>query len=359
MLRPFGWQAVVTDWQFAPIVTGIVVVFAALYLWGVVRVARRHPARPWPAWRTGMFLGGLAVVVLATESGIGTYDDLLFWDHMVQHLMLIMIAPPLLIFGQPVTLLLHASCNPVHSWTKRLVRSRVVSFLTWPVFGCAAYAIAVTGAHLTGLANLVETNQVVHNAEHALFLIIGYLFFLPILGQEPIRWRLSYPVRLLILVLVMPVDTFTGLMLGYGSAGTPGIPTGPRPAWAPAALSDLHTGGAVMWIAGDGIMFGLMMLVFIKWSTDDRAASSGHGWLEAARRASLAGLVEGRHAPGAAAEVGAVSAEGAAGQGVGPAPAGPTAVSWDQRGGIDDDEHLAAYNAFLARLNEAESGRKQ
>ena len=361
MLRPFGFQAVVTVWQFAPIVTAIVVIFAALYIWGVVRVARRHPARPWPAWRTGMFLGGLAVVVLATESGIGSYDDVLYWDHMVQHLMLLMVAPPLLIFGQPVTLLLHASRNPLHNWAKRLVRSRVASFLTWPVFGCAAYAIAVLGAHLTGVANLVESNQVVHNAEHALFLVIGYLFFLPILGREPIRWRLSYPVRFIILVLIMPVDTFTGLMLGYGSPGTPGIPQGPAPAWAPAPLSDLHTGGAVMWIGGDGIMFGLMMLVFLMWSLDDRAATSGHGWLEAARRASMAGLVAGQHGPGAAAGGPAVSAEGstvgAAGGAVG--AAGTAAVSWDDRRGIDDDEHLAAYNAFLARLNEAETGRNQ
>lgn len=52
MLRPFGWQAVVAVWQFAPVVTGAVVVAAGLYLWGVRRVARRHPARPWPAWRT-------------------------------------------------------------------------------------------------------------------------------------------------------------------------------------------------------------------------------------------------------------------------------------------------------------------
>ena len=66
-----------------------------------------------------------------------------------------------------------------------------------------------------------------------MFLIVGYLFFLPILGSEPIRWRLSYPVRFVILVLVMPVDTFTGLLLGYGTAGTPGVPDGPRPAWAP------------------------------------------------------------------------------------------------------------------------------
>src|SRR5580704_8377246 len=166
MLRPFGLSAVFTVWQFAPIVTAAVVILAGLYLWGVVRVAHRHPARRWPAWKTGMFLGGLAVVVLATESGIGSYDNVLFWDHMVQHLMLIMVAPPLLIFGQPITLLMHASRNPLHTWAKRILRSRVASFLTWPVFGCVAYTAAVIGADLTDLANAVEYDQMVHNTEH-------------------------------------------------------------------------------------------------------------------------------------------------------------------------------------------------
>ena len=196
MLRPFGWQAIVTVWQFAPVVTAAVVLAAGLYLWGVVRVARRHPARPWPAWRTGMFLGGLAVVVLATESGIGSYDDVLFWDHMVQHLMLIMVAPPLLIFGQPITLLLHASRNPLHTWAKQVVRSRVASFLTWPVFGFAAYAAAILAAHLTSFATLVETDETLHNAEHVLFLVVGYLFPAhPRQRADPLAAELPGPVR--------------------------------------------------------------------------------------------------------------------------------------------------------------------
>ena len=106
---------------------------------GVLRVRRRHPARPWPLYRTALFLGGLAVVVIATESGIGSYDDVLFWDHMVQHLLLLMVAPPLLVTGQPATLLLHASRNPLHTWTKKVLRSRVVAGLTWPPFGVALY----------------------------------------------------------------------------------------------------------------------------------------------------------------------------------------------------------------------------
>src|SRR5580704_11610011 len=329
MLPPFGLAAVLTQWRFAPIVTGCAVIAVGLYCWGVIRVARRHPARPWPAWRTSVFIAGIAVIVLATQSGIGAYDDVLFYDHMVQHLMLLMVAPPLLIAGQPLTLLLHASRNPLHTWAKRFLRSRLANFLTWPVFGAVAYALAVLAAHLSAIANYVDQNQLAHNAEHALFVLIGYLFYLPILGHEPIRWRLSYPVRFVILVLLMPVDTFTGLALGYGSASSPGVPTGPRPAWAPSPVSDLHLGGAVMWVGGDGIMFVLMMLVFLMWSTDERTAMSARSWFERARQENLATLVASQQ-----------PAERAA---------GPVSAVAGERGSdgrsIDDDEHLAAYNA--------------
>ena len=334
-LPPFGWQQVLGRWEFSPVVTALSVALAAAYLAGAWRVARRHPARPWPWWRTAMFLGGLAVVVLATESGIGAYDDVLFWDHMIQHLMLIMVAPVLLVLGQPVTLLMHASRNPLHTWVKRAVRSRVVTWLTWPPLGVAGYALTIAGTHLTGLMNLVVTNPALHAAEHALYLVVGYLFFLPLLGREPIRWRVSYPVRLLVLFLTMPVDTFTGLALGYSN--TPMAGTGPRPAWAPGAISDLHAGGAVMWIGGDGIMFVLMLVVFLGWSRDGQLAAGGRSWLESARRASFTGLTGSGQQSAATASV-------------------PARQQRDEAT-IDDDEHLAAYNAFLARINAAERDR--
>ncbi len=188
-LPPFGLLQVVTRWQFAPVVTGFVMVAAALYLWGVLRVRRRHPARPWPLWRTALFLGGLAVVVIATQSGIGRYDDVLFWDHMILHLLLIMVAPPLLVVGQPITLALHASRNPLHTWVKKAVRSRVVSALTFPPFGAVLYLATIVGTHLTSFENVVLTDPAVRNAELALYLIAGYLYFLPLIGQEPVRWR--------------------------------------------------------------------------------------------------------------------------------------------------------------------------
>jgi cytochrome c oxidase assembly factor CtaG len=321
-------------WQFAPIVTAFVVLAGGLYLWGVLRVRRRHPARPWPATRTALFLGGLAVVVIATQSGIGSYDDVLFWDHMVQHLLLLMVAPPLLVVGQPVTLLLHASRNPVHTWTKKLLRSRVVTAITWPVFGTALYVGVIVGTHLTGFMNLVLANQTVHNAEHALFLVAGYLYFLPLLGREPIHWKVSYPTRIFLLFIAMPVDAFTGLALGSeGSNPFPNLAVG-RPSWAPSPLDDVHIGGAVMWVGGAGLMFVLLLTVFFAWSRET-SSDGGLGWLEVARRANFA------------AQVGSPQ-EAAASRGV-PAQAAPVS---DTESLDDDDEHLAAYNAYLARLNQ-------
>src|SRR5580700_4494866 len=332
-LPPFGLVQVVTRWQFAPVVTGFVVVAAGLYLWGAARVRRRHPVRPWPLWRTGLFLGGLAVVVIATQSGIGSYDDVLFTDHMIQHLLLIMVAPPLLVVGQPATLLLHASRNPLHTWAKKALRSRVMTAVTWPPFGAALYLSVIVGTHLTSFMNLVLTNGAVHDGEHALYLVAGYLYFLPLVGREPIRWRVSYPTRIFLLFLAMPVDAFTGLVLGSeGTNPFPGLAQG-RPAWAPAPVSDVHIGGAVMWVGGAGLMFAIMMTVFFAWSREKRS-DGGLGWLEAARRTNFATVVGAPHKD-----------QVSPGRGV-PQPAGSADDS------VDDDEHLAAYNAYLARLNQ-------
>ena len=98
--------------------------------------------------------------------------------------------------------------------------------------------------------NLVMEDSNVHDAEHALFLVVGYLYFLPLIGHEPIRWKVSYPVRLFLLFMAMPVDAFTGVVLGSeGSVPWSAMASAPRPSWAPSAVDDLHTGGAVMWSA--------------------------------------------------------------------------------------------------------------
>ena len=278
-----------------------------------------------------------ASLVLATQSGIGTYDDMLFWDHMIQHLMLIMIAPPLLVAGRAHHPAAARQQEPAAHMGEEVLRSWPVHWLTWPVFGVVAYSATIVGTHLTSFMNLVETNDAVHNAEHVLYLVVGYLYFLPLVGREPIGWRLSYPLRLFLLFIVMPVDAFTGVVLGSESS-PPFTSSEPR-SWGPSTLEDVHMGGAVMWIGGAAIMFVLIMLTFFAWSRE-RRPSAGMGWLETARRVNLADQFA----------EGAGGAAGAAGAAPGARPA-PRIVNVDE-----DDEQLAAYNAYLARINGPASG---
>jgi cytochrome c oxidase assembly factor CtaG len=72
---PLTMRSALATWQLAPFVSAMLAVAGAGYLIGVWRVGRRHPARPWPAGRTLAFLLGLAVIVVATQSSIGAYDD--------------------------------------------------------------------------------------------------------------------------------------------------------------------------------------------------------------------------------------------------------------------------------------------
>ena len=308
-------------WQFAPVVSAALLLLAAAYLAGVWRVARRHPARPWPAWRTLVFLGGLGVIAVATQSSIGAYDDVLFSDHMVQHLLLIMIAPVLLVLGRPVTLLLHSAGNPVHTWVKRAVRSRIVTGLTWPPAVTVLYGAVVAGTHLTPLMNLVVENDAVHDAEHALYLVTGYLFFLPVLGSEPIRWRVPMAGRYLMLLVTMPLDTAVGVLLmiaphemfpAYSRAGR---------TWGPSLVADLHAGGVIMWVGSDSIMTVLALAVAVAFVRDPRQASLLGRWAEGTRRSVLL--------------------RGMASAGI-TMPGGRA---------IDDDAHLAAYNAYLGTLS--------
>src|ERR1700744_1086477 len=125
----------------------------------------------------------------------------------------------------------------------------------------------------------------------------------------------------------MPVTTFTGVVLG-SYATDPFPPMAPRN-WGPSTLSDIHDGGAEMWVGGAAIMFVLIMTVFFGWTRETRP-SGGMGWLETGRRANLAARVE---------------------EAVPEAVASKNSHPSHDASIDEDEEHLAAYNAYLSRIN--------
>jgi cytochrome c oxidase assembly factor CtaG len=330
---PLTLHTLFTQWEFAPVVTVLLAITAVGYLVCVWRVRRDHPARPWSPVRTASFMAGLGVIAIATQSSIGAYDDVLFSMHMWQHLLMLMVTPPLLLAGHPVTLLLHASRNPVHTWVKRAVRSKVASVLTFPLVGLVLYTTVVVGTHLTSFMDLSLTHPALHQAEHVLYLVAGYLYFLPLVGHEPIRWRLSFPAQLFLLAVVMPVDTFTGVVLTQTDHVMFPAYEGRRD-WGPSLIGDLHDGGAIMWIAGDGIMFVLILLLFVSVLRGRLQIDAGR-WVEGVRARRFTELA----ASGSAMVVDTADIDAASGS-------RRDATTTDE-----DDRHLDAYNDYLARLN--------
>ncbi|MGH3322234.1 MAG: cytochrome c oxidase assembly protein [Streptosporangiaceae bacterium] len=336
-LPPLTSSTLLGQWMFTPVATALILVAAVLYTTGVYKVARRHPSHRWPWHRTLSFFVGLAVVAVSLQSAIGVYDDTLFWIHMVQHLLLIMVAPAFLVSGKPVTLLLHASRNPVHRVTKRVIRSWPVTLLTHPLVATAIFCVVIVATHLTSFMNLVVENDLVHEGEHALYLVAGYLFFLPIIGREPIRWRIPYVAKLLLLILSMMADTITGVVLLQSKHVLFPAYAEQHRTWGPGLVQDLHWGGAVMWIGGDVLMLTLGLLVFVIWAFDPRSPLGTGSWLEQVRRTTITDHIQ--------------SATGGA---------APAVASNGRRDETidDDDEQLAAYNAYLAALAEQEERQR-
>jgi cytochrome c oxidase assembly factor CtaG len=317
------------DWTFRPGVVLPLLIVAAIYLWGVVRVARRARGRRWPLTRSLSFLAGLGVIAVALLSAIEHYGRMFFWIHMAQHLLLIMVAPALIIHGRPLILALHASRNPWHTRFKRVLRSRVVTVLTHPFLSFPLYTVVVVGTHLTSFNNVAVQHQGAATAEQVAYLAAGYLYLLSGFGEEPIRWRLSHPAKMLVLVLSMSVDTFTGITLLMSTDNPWPAYAAQHHTWGPDLVTDVHYGGAMMWVGGDTIMIGLILTALVPWVVGRNRNVVKMQWVEKARRATMARYE-------------------------GYLPAGPA-----PRRDVDDDQRrLDAYNAWLAAMAEQDRQRQ-
>jgi cytochrome c oxidase assembly factor CtaG len=234
---------------------------AALYLWGVRRVNSKDPDARWSPRRTLAFLGAMVLVFVSIELVIGVYDSELYYDHMVQHLLLIMVAAPLIAMGAPLELARRATSGTAHRIVAGALDSRVGAFVLHPLVGFVLYAVTIPVAHLTQFYNYSLVHDQAHDLEHLVFLVVGYLFWRPVVAIEPTRHPLNPWLRLVYLMAAVPVDTFCGLALTSASHELfPFYETFRRP-WGPSLLTDLHIGGSIMWVGGDTLMLVAMIPV--------------------------------------------------------------------------------------------------
>jgi putative copper resistance protein D len=279
-----GTQLLSTQFSFVPV--AMILVALALYLWGVQRTNALHPRHRWPLAKTLAFVGGLVTTALAIFSSVGVYDSELFWDHMVQHLLLIMVAAPLFAIASPLDLAWRSTTGTAHLVVTEVLRSPVAKFFGHPAVAFVLYAVFIPVSHLTSWYNLTLEHESIHNAEHLAFLVVGYLFWRQIFGSDPNKYRLHPALQFFYLFLAVPIDTFTGLSLAGATKELFPAYLATHRTWGPSYLVDLHAGGSIMWVLGDTLMLWPMIPVALRWMhMEERKAVRIDRELDAARAA--------------------------------------------------------------------------
>ena len=281
-LPPLSWSAAPTRWELDPVVLVAVAAAAIAYEAGCRRLAGPRgpngrlghlPARPVPGGRRIAFHSGLAAVVVALCSPVAVYAELLFSVHMVQHLLLGVVAAPLLVAGRPVAVMGALLAAPDRRQLLRLRRAPVVGVLGHPVVAWVAFAAAGWVAHFSPLYEAALDHPWAHVVEHALFLGSGLLFWRAVLGAAA-RWRLSHPLRLLYLAVAMPQSTF--LALAIWSSSRPLYPRYVEVAerWGVDARADQRLAGGIMWVAGDLVLLGAVLVVAGAWASHEQRVTA-------------------------------------------------------------------------------------
>ena len=206
-------------WTFEPLPTLTIAIGVGWWIWAVRRVDRLHPANPVPRRRSVAFGLGMVAIAFALLSGIDGYDTTLFSVHMVQHILLAMVAAPLLALAAPITLVLRVSSYETRKrWILPVLHSRVVRVLAFPVVSWLIFAAVMWGSHFSPLFDAALEDPLVHDVEHLLFLGAGLLFWWPAVALDPAPWRMPHPMRALYVFLQMPQNTFLAVTILGASA---------------------------------------------------------------------------------------------------------------------------------------------
>jgi cytochrome c oxidase assembly factor CtaG len=273
-------------WTLDPVLLGVCVVAAGLYVGGMVRSRRR-----WPVWRLASFTCGLLVLLLALTTGIDEYADELLSIHVVEHLLLILVAPVLILWGAPVRLAL-SSCPPAgrHALGS-LLRGRWVRLLTRPACGFALFTLVVLGTHLTGVYEATLHSQTLHACEHAAYFWSGTLLLLPLLAADPIPHPPGAIARFSWLMAAMVVMSAPAGVFLFDEHVRYPFYLAPARTLHVSALADQHTAGVLM-LVGGGVVMGVLAIVIAMAAmiAEEKRQQHRDSYIDRRARGATAGL---------------------------------------------------------------------
>jgi putative membrane protein len=255
---PYEWA-----WSLHPSVLLGTGLLGALYFYGIGPWRRRHGLGP-PASPAQIvsFCTALAVLLVSLNGPVHDLSDYyLFSVHMVQHLVLTLVFPPLLLGGIPGWLL-----RPV------AIRPRVVAVaraLTQPWVAALLFSASIAIWHLRPFYDLMMRSHEVHIATHLMFMVTATLMWWPVMSRIPELPRLQPLPGILYLFLVCLPMQVVGAMITFSDELLyPWYAAAPRSGGL-SPLDDQRLGGLLMWIPGNLWIFGAIAVLFFRWSAED------------------------------------------------------------------------------------------
>jgi putative copper resistance protein D len=265
-----------TTWRPDLLWVTVALLFAGSYLSGVVRLHQRGDR--WSVGRTIPWLLGCLVLTWATSGAPGVYGRVLFSSHMLGHMTMTMMVPPLLVLGAPITLALrvsaprHDGSRGLREWLLLVVHSRAMAFFGHPIVAGAFFAVSLIVFYYSPLFALSLRTHTGHVLMHVHFLLAGYLFASVLIGVDPGPARPPYPLRMVLLFATMTFHAFFGVYLLQGNLLLGGdlltqLATGRD--WGRSALADQQLGGAITWGIGEAPTLLLALGVALAWVRSD------------------------------------------------------------------------------------------
>jgi putative membrane protein len=243
------------------------VILAALYLWAIGPMRKRHGITEQASgWQIVSFFTGLGVTFFALNGPLHDLSDYyLFSAHMVQHLVLTQLMPPLLLLGVPA-FALRPLVRP--AWVQAVQRT-----LSKPVVAFSLYTLSFTGWHLQPAYDLMMRNHNVHIVTHLQFMVTAMIMWWPVLS--PLREsRMSYGGQMLYLFLIgIPMMLVAALITLADVTLYPWYAASPR-VFGLSPLDDQKLGGIIMWVPGGLFYWVVMSFVFFAWVRSERRADA-------------------------------------------------------------------------------------
>lgn len=264
----------------------VVNIIGAAILYGVGRRRVRRSGVGWSDWHTLSFGLALALLAFAYLGPFETLAHTFFWAHMSQHVIVMMIAAPLLVLANPVALTVLATEGRARAAVIRVLRSRAGLFAVNPVFTWALFVTVLIGSHLTPVMEWVlNDHDAMAFVERPLYLIAALLFYHPLVGNDMCARRPAPGRRVLSLGLMMVPETMLGAVIFLAPVTLYPTYVAAAQAVGGDALFDQQLAGALMWALTMVLDSFWMMLAAVEWWRADVRRTA----LQERRDAAVAG----------------------------------------------------------------------